>query len=102
MKKNIKTLICILAVFSLIACSKEETDDTSKFIDVYSEMLIISADKTLTDSLRRQQIDSLLTANQYTVHNFKQTTDKYAKDNGKWKDIYKEIVEKIDARKRTP
>ena len=100
MKKSIKSLISVLAIFILVACSKDEIDETNKFTDVYSEMLIISADKTLTDSLRRQHIDSLLTANQYTVHEFKQITDKYAKDPIKWRDMYKEIVEKTEVKKR--
>jgi predicted N-formylglutamate amidohydrolase len=100
MKKNTKNLICFLTVFALLSCSKNKADDTSKFIDVYSDMLVISANRNLTDSLRRQQIDSLLMANQYTADKFKQITDKYAKDHGKWKDIYKEIVETIEIKKR--
>ena len=100
MEKNIKNLVCILALFGLVACSENETDDTSKFTDVYSEMLIISANRVLTDSVRKQQIDSLLNANQYTVDEFKQITDKYAKDHEKWKDIYKEVVEKVETKKR--
>jgi hypothetical protein len=100
MKESIKILVYVLVVFALAGCSKEEVDETDKFIDVYSEMLVISAKKTLTDSTRRQQVDSLLTANKYTVDEFKEITDKYANDPVKWKDIYKEIVEEIDAKKR--
>ena len=102
MKESIKILIYILVVFVLVGCSKEKSDETDKFIDVYSEMLVISANKILTDSTRRQQVDSLLTANKYTTDEFKEITNKYAKDPVKWKDIYKEIVEKIDAKKRNP
>jgi len=102
MKESIKILICILVVFVLAGCSKDEVDDTDKFIDVYSEMLVISANKTLTDSIRKQQVDSLLVANKYTVDEFKEITDNYANNPSKWKDIYKEIVEKIDAKKRVP
>ena len=102
MKKSIKNIIYILAVFLLVACSKETKDETSKFTNVYSDILIISANRTLTDSTRKQQIDSLLTANQYTVNEFNNITDKYANDPVKWKDIYKDIVEQIDAKKRKP
>jgi hypothetical protein len=100
MKENIKILICILVVFILVGCSKEGADVPDKFVDVYSEMLVISANKILTDSTREQQVDSLLTVNEYTVDEFKEVADKYAQDPIKWKDIYKEIVEKIDAKKR--
>ena len=102
MKESIKILLCLLVVFVLAGCSKEETDVTDKFVDVYSEMLVVSANKTLTDSTRRQQVDSLLAVNEYTVDEFKEIADKYAQDPVKWKDIYKEIVEKIDAKKRNP
>ena len=100
MRKHIKNLVSILALFILVSCSKDEPEDISRFTDVYSEMLIISSNKTLSDSIRKQQIDSLLATYQYGAEEFKHIVNNYAKDQKKWKDIYKEVVEKIEAKKR--
>lgn len=100
MRKHIKNLVSILALFILVSCSKDEPEDIGRFTDVYSEMLIISSNKTLPDSTRKQQIDSLLAAYQYSAEEFKNIANNYAQDHKKWKDIYKEVVEKIEAKKR--
>lgn len=90
----------IFIVLFFTACSKDNYIERDKFTDIYAETLIISANTSLSDYGRKQKIDSLLSVNHLTATDFKSTADKFSGNPAEWKEIYKEIIEKIETRKQ--
>lgn len=94
-----KKIIFIFIILFFTSCSKDEHIERDKFIDIYAESLIISADTSVTDSIRKNRIDSLLKLNGYTEKDFKITAERLSQNPAEWRDTYKLIVEKIEMKK---
>jgi hypothetical protein len=95
-----KKLFIIFSVLIFVSCSKDSKTERNKFTDLYVETLLISAKTSLTDSLRKRQIDSLMVVNHSTEADFKSSVQKYSGNPEEWKDIYKEITDKIEIKKQ--
>jgi hypothetical protein len=95
-----KKLFIIFSVLIFVSCSKDSKTERNKFTDLYAETLLISAKTSLNDSLRKHQIDSLMFVNHSTEADFKSTAQKYSENPEEWKDIYKEIIDKIEIKKQ--
>jgi len=95
-----KNLFIIFSILLLASCSKEAKIDREKFTSVYAETLLISAKTTLSDSSRKSQIDSLLSINHLTESEFKTTVKELSEKPEEWRDIYKEILEKVEQKKQ--
>jgi hypothetical protein len=95
-----KKVLFVFGVLFLLSCSKDTFIERNKFTDIYAETLLISANTSLTDSLRKQRIDSLLRFNHFTEEDFKATVKKFSDDPERWKDIYKEIIDKVETKKQ--
>jgi hypothetical protein len=108
-KNNFKKAILIfLALLLLVtyfsACSKSGSPkimNRGEFIDVYTEILIISADIKSTNKFRKAKIDTVLSKHNITGNDFKETVKNYNNDVEDWKKIYKEITDKLEKFKNT-
>jgi hypothetical protein len=108
-KNNFRKAILIslaffLSVFHFFSCSKSGSPkilDKSEFIEVYTEILIISADVKSTDTIRKEKITKVLMNHKITENDFRETVKNYNKDVEDWKKIYKEISDKLDKSKST-
>ena len=98
--KIMKKFFFIFSVLFLISCSNDSKTERDKFTDLYAETLLISAKTSLNDSLRKQQVDSLLKVYHLTEAEFKSTAQKFSNNPEEWKDTYKEIVDKVEIKKQ--
>lgn len=92
-----KLLVCI-SLF-LIGCSDEKCIERDKFVEIYANILAISANRSISDIQRKAKIDSLLNKNGLIEEQFKCAEKKYSKDPLEWKDIYKEILDSLEVKK---
>jgi len=98
--KFMKTTIFIFIAIFFASCSKNNHIERDKFVDIYAETLIISANTSLDDSKRKEKIDSLMNINNLTAEDFKYTVSVLSENPVEWKDIYKEVMEKIELKKQ--
>jgi hypothetical protein len=105
MKINYKNIQCLVAFlifsFSFITCSKKEDRNLNKdkFVEIYSEIVLISANNSYTDPERKTKIDSLFTAHQTSEKAFNNTVEDFNKNPEDWKEIYKQVLERIESKR---
>jgi hypothetical protein len=100
--KNILFFLIFFFQFILFnSCSKKEDRNLSKdqFIEIYTDIIFLSSDNKITDPERKLKIDSLFTAHRTTAAAFKNTINDFNKDPEEWKDIYKEVLNKLEKKK---
>jgi hypothetical protein len=99
-KKSMKKIFFVFGVIFSFSCSNNTSIERNKFTSIYAETLIISANTSLSDALRKHKIDSLLNFNRFTEADFKAAVKKFSDDPEEWKEIYKEIIEKVETKKQ--
>jgi hypothetical protein len=100
--KEITSLVIFLLLsFSFITCSKKEDRNVNKdkFVEIYSEIVLISANNSYSDQERKTKIDSLFAAQQTTEKAFNSTVEEFNKNPEDWKEIYKQVLEKIESKR---
>jgi len=93
-----KFLFIFLSFFELF-CSKESCIKREEFTDIYADILIISANTTISNTQRKFKIDSLLKARGYSEQMFECTVKSFSENPEEWKDIYKEVLDKLEMKK---
>jgi hypothetical protein len=106
MKINIKYFPLLLLLFSIlffISCSKKEDKNLNKdrFIEIYSDILLISANNKFTDTERKSKIDSLFKSFNTNEKAFRNTVEEFNENPEEWKEIYKKMLDRFEKMKDT-
>jgi hypothetical protein len=102
--KNIRffLLVLLLPVLLFSSCSdkKKGIIDKEEFIDIYSDLLLINSNPKYNQEERKEKINELLSNHNIDQNSIWNTVSNFDNNPGEWKDIYKEIINKLELKKQ--